>query len=64
MDVAERITRVDGEKVEVMKNYAGTTRDSIILAREAGQRIVADDLRSIELIQDGKDYRIEVRARR
>ncbi len=61
---AERTTRVDDEKVEVMDNYTGTTRDTLILAREATHRMVVDGLRSIEMIQDGKDYRIEVRARR
>ena len=61
---AERTTRVDDEKVEVMDNYSGTTRDTLILAREATHRMVVDGLRSIEMIQDGKDYRIEVRARR
>lgn len=60
----ERTTRVDNETVEVMDNYNGATRDTLILAREATHRMVVDDLRSIEMIQDGKDYRIEVRARR
>lgn len=61
---AERTTRVDDDKIEVMDNYSGTTRDTLILTREATHRMVVDGLRSIEMIQDGKDYRIEVRARR
>jgi hypothetical protein len=61
---AERTTRVDDDKIEVMDNYCGTTRDTLILAREATHRMVVDGLRNIEMIQDGKDYRIEVRARR
>ena len=64
MNRNERMTRVDNDNIEVMENYHGATRDSIILAREAGHRIVADDLRSIELIQGGEEYRIEVRAHR
>lgn len=61
---SERTTRVDDERIEVMDNHTGTTRDTLILAREATHRMVVDGLRSIEIIQDGKDYRIEVRARR
>lgn len=60
----ERMTRVDDENGEVMEGYSGITRDAIILAREATHRLVVDSLRSIEMIQHGKDYRIEVRARR
>jgi hypothetical protein len=40
------------------------TRDTVILAREAAHRMVVDGLRSIEMIQTGKDYHIEVRSRR
>lgn len=61
---AQRTTRVDNDTIDVIDNYSGTTRDTLILAREAAHRIAVDDLRSIEMIQDGKDYRIEVRARR
>lgn len=61
---AERTTRVDDDRIEVMDNFCGTTRDTLILAREATHRMVVDGLRSIEMVQAGKDYRIEVRARR
>ncbi|WP_333696649.1 hypothetical protein [Phaeobacter italicus] len=61
---AERTTRVDDDKIEVIDNYSGMTRDTVILAREAAHRMVVDGLRSIEMIQTGKDYHIEVRSRR
>jgi hypothetical protein len=60
----QHTTRVDNERLEIMENSNALTKDALILAREASHRIVADDLRSFEITQAGKDYRLEVRARR
>ena len=60
----ERTTRIDDETMEVMENSCGLTRDTLIIAREATHRMAVDSLQSIEIIQAGKDYRIEIRARR
>ena len=60
---SERTTCVDGGRIEVMDDDNGMTRDTLILAREATHRMVVDGLRRIEMFQNGKDYRIMVRAR-
>jgi hypothetical protein len=62
--VSQHQTRIDNELCEIVDNFDGTTRDTLILAREAAHRMTVDNLRSIEIIQNGKDYSIQVRARR
>lgn len=60
---SERTTCVDGGRIEVMDDHNSMTRDTLLLAREATHRMVVDGLRRIEMFQNGKDYRIMVRAR-
>lgn len=59
----DRATRLDSARAEVIEQFSGTTSDALILAREACARLVADDLRQIEITQETKDSKIYVRAR-
>ena len=59
----ERSTRLDAAKAEVIEQFTGTTSDTLILAREACARLIADNLRQVEITQEGKDHKIVVRVR-
>jgi hypothetical protein len=58
-----RTTRLDDDHVEIIESYTGAISDTLIIAREAVARLVADDLRCVEIIHEGEKHKITVRVR-
>ena len=58
-----RTTRVEASSSEIIEQHTGLLSDTLILAREACARIATDGLRQVEIMQEGKDYKISVRVR-
>lgn len=57
-------TRINDSTPEDVVTCSGVTRDLIILVREASHRAICDELRSVDLWYESKDYKISVKVTR